>query len=269
MLLLLALSAAVEAQDIRAWQGMQEGMLIEAADGNIQSAVSWYEGLIDGVATDDPAISEVYYWLGRALYVQGEAEGARKALKLAEEDATYAGRARALRAQIDGLDLQVRALPVTHTFDTGTSHWVHSWQYQGRGAIDIGRPEPDDDLAMAWATAVVELQDDKIQMGFAPGAEPRTITMSLRSRVFPAGVLLGAEDDRGNYYRMAAAVEVPTDGWVTLEVRPEDFQPDKTAGVLGDPWPRAIRTLYLADVTSLLSSDRGPNTIFVDDVTVR
>jgi len=257
------------AQDIRAWQGMQEGMLIEAADGNLQGAVSWYEGLVDGAAQDDPAVSEIYYWLGRARYVQGEAEGARKALKLAEEDPDNADRARALRAQIDGLDLQVRSLPVTHTFDTGTSHWVHSWQYQGRGAIDIGRPTPEDDPAMAWATAVAELQDDRIQMSFAPGETPRTFTLQLRSRVFPAWVLLGAEDDRGNYYRMSTAVEVSTDGWVTVTARPKDFQPEDAGWGAGDPWPQTVRTLYLFDVTARLSSDRGPNTIYVDDVTVR
>lgn len=131
--LLLSLCLPASAQDLRAWQGMQEGMLLESADGNLQGAVSWYEGLIEGAALRDPALGEMHYWLGRAMYVQGEAEGARKALKIAAEDPVHADRARVLRAQIDGLDLQVRALPVSHTFDTGTSHWVHSWQYQGRG----------------------------------------------------------------------------------------------------------------------------------------
>lgn len=267
---LLLLAALAQAQDLRAWQGVQEGMLTEAADGDLQRAISWYEGLVEGMAPDDPSAGELYYWLGRARYIQGEVDGARKALKASiERSPEHAEHARALLAQIDALELQVRELPVTHRFDTGTSHWLHSWQHQGRGAIGIDEPEAEDDPAMAWATAVARYEDDRIQVGFAKDVTPRSFKLSLRSRNFPAYVLLGAEDERGYYYRLASFVEVGTDGWVTLEARPEDFQPVATNSGAGDPWPRAVRTLFVFDVTGRYSEDRGPNTIYIDDVEIR
>jgi tetratricopeptide (TPR) repeat protein len=268
---LAALPAAAHAQDLRLWQSVHEGMLKEASEGDLQSAISWYEGLAESVDPDEPSAGELYYWLGRARYIQGESEGARRALRQAAEAPETTDRARALLGQIDALDLQVRKLPVSHTFDTGTSHWLHAWERQGRGAIDIGTPEPGDDPAMAWATAVADRQDDKIQMGFSPQVTPASFELSFRSRVFPAYVLVAVEDDRGAYYSLPDPVEIPTDGWVTVEAKPEDFRPIESGASAGagNAWPRTIRNLILADITAFASSDRGPNTIYVDDVYIR
>lgn len=267
---LLLLIGLARTQDLRAWQGVQEGMLTEAADGDLQRAISWYEGLIEGMAPGDPSAGELYYWLGRARYIQGEVDGARKALKASiADDPEGAEQARSLLAQIDALELQIRELPVSHRFDTGTSHWLHSWQHQGRGAIGIAEPEPGDDPALAWTTSVARYEDDRIQVGFAEDVHPASFKLSLRSRSFPAYVLLGAEDERGYYYRLASSVEVGTEGWVELEARVEDFQPVASSAGAGDPWPRRVRTLFVFDVTGRYSEDRGPNTIYIDDVEIR
>ena len=78
---LLALAPAAHAQDLRLWQSVHEGMLKEASEGDLQSAISWYEGLAESVEPGEPSAGELYYWLGRARYIQGEAEGARRALR--------------------------------------------------------------------------------------------------------------------------------------------------------------------------------------------
>ena len=267
----LLLSTGAPAQDLRAWQGVYEGMLMEAAEGDLQHAVSWYEGLSEGMAEDDPIRPELHYWLGRGRYIQGEAEGARKALRIAATEDSLRPRATALLGQMDALELQVRSLPIEHTFDTGTSHWLHDWRFGDRGTIGVGIPDSGEDSAMIWSTTVADEAQDQIQIGFGDRVLPTHFEISLRAGAFPAWVVLLVEDTQGFGYYYPEPVEINTRDWVLVQTDNRAFLPTDTSAVagVGREYPRQVRTLILRDVTEFYSSDRGTNTIYVDDVRIR
>ncbi len=266
---MLALVGLALAQDVRAWQALHEGMLMEAGEGEVQRAVSWYEGLIEGLPEDDNSQPELHYWLARARYALGEAEGARRALRVAADDPAFEDRAEALLGQIDSLDLQVRQLPVHHDFETGTSHWLHSWQHAGRGAIATDLSPGEDGHALAWQTVVNDRLDDRILLTFSPEASRvRSIAFDLRSEAFPAHLHPLIEDAEGQLYSLAEPLLVPTDDWLTVELSPNDFRRLEGSG-RGTARPPEVSVLLFADVTAWASSDRGPNTLYLDDVSVR
>jgi hypothetical protein len=246
-------------------------MLMEAAEGDLQHAVSWYEGLSEGMAEDDPIRPELHYWLGRGRYIQGESEGARKALRIAATEDKLRARTAALLGQMDALDLQVRSLPIEHTFDTGTSHWLHDWRFGERGTIGIGIPDSGEDSAMIWSTSVADKDQDQISIGFSEQVSPTHFEMSLRAGAFPAWVVLLVKDAQGFGYYSEDYVELDTRDWVVVQLDNRAFLPTEPSAVagVGSEYPHQVKTLILRDVTEFYSSDRGTNTIYVDDVRIR
>lgn len=266
-LLLAAWTPAALAQDLRAWQGMYEGLLKEAAEGDSAGAQEWYRGLLAGLPDDDPSAGELHYWLGRACYLEGDADRARRELRDAEEDATAAPHALALLGQIDAQELRIRRIPVSHDFRLGTAHWLHSWQHGDKGHIEARPLPPDGEPAMAWTTTVADREDDQVVVYFdAPRPAPTRVRMSLRSENFPAYVLPSLHDDRGRRYAPDEPVAIPTDRWVPVEFAVTDFLPREGTEPLR---PEDLEALVLQDVTAFFSSDRGPNVLYVDEVHIR
>jgi len=264
---LLAAVTLTQAQDLRAWQGMYEGLLMEAADGDTSAAESWYRGLLTGLPADDPTAGELHYWLGRASYLGGAADAARRELRTALEDTSARPHAQALVGQIDAQELRIRRLPVTHDFRLGTAHWLHSWQHADKGSIEAQPLPPDGEPAMAWSTSITDREDDQIVCYFdEPEPPPARIRMSLRSERFPGYVQIALHDDRGQSHALAEPIQVPTERWVPVELTVEDFLPrEGTRRLQSDE----IDALVLQDVTAFYSSDRGPNVLYVDEVHIR
>ncbi len=266
-LLLAALSNPALAQDLRAWQGMYEGLLKEAGDGDAGAAQEWYRGLLAGLPENDPSRGELHYWLGRTSYLGNDVEAARRDLKAASKDPTSAPHAQALLGQIDAKELRIRRLPVTHDFRLGTAHWLHSWQHGDKGTIEALPLPPDGEPAMAWRTTVKDREDDQVVCYFdEPRPGPTRIRMSLRSEHFPAYVLPSLHDDRGRRYAPDEPIAVSTDRWVPVELDVSEFLPREGNQPLQ---PEDLDALVLQDVTAFFSSDRGANVLYVDEVHIR
>lgn len=263
MILLLALA---HAQDVRAWQGLYEGMLMESAEGELSDAIAWYEGLIAGLPDNDPSLGELNFWLGRARYAEGDAEGARQALKEAVGDPAVEDRARALLAQIDSQELRIRRLPMSYDFTSGTGHWLHSWKHGEKGFLESRSPPGSEDEALAWYTTVADRETDAIGLWFDEDApRPTDFRFDLKSGDFPASLRLIVEDDLGQRWEYAE-IRTSTDSWVLVEARLSEFVPlDAGSGAA----PRTVRALSLWDVTAYTRPDRGPNVIYVDNLQIR
>lgn len=263
--MLLALLGLAQGQDVRAWQGLHEGMLIESAQGDLAGAIRWYEGLIAGLPEDDPSLGELNFWLGRARYASGDAEGARRALRAAMVDPGMEEAARALLAQIDSQELRVQRLPLHYEYTTGTGHWLHSWKHGEKGWLSSEAPPDGDNPALAWHTTVNDRETDAIGMWFDESApRPEVFSMDLRSSPFPASLHLIVEDELGHRWELAE-IRTSTEAWVGIEARLEDFVPlDAGSGAL----PKNVRAVSLWDVTAYTRPDRGPNTIYVDNLRV-
>lgn len=243
-------------------------MLAEAEDGDIQGAVAWYEGLINGLPPNDPSQGELNYWLGRARYAQGDAEGARKALRIALQYPTVETQARALIGQIDSEELQIHRLPLTMDFDTGSGHFLHSWRHGDKGSVARGLPPGEQDPALAWTTQVEEREDDAVVVWFAPDAPALTqVSFRIRSQEFPAAMVLLLEDTKGRRFAYPALLITSTTEWVSVDLLAQDFVP-VDAGLepldTGD-----IRSLSFWDRTAFEASSRGQNVHYLDDFALR
>ena len=259
--LLALLVLPIQAQDIRAWQGMYEGRLIEAADGDLEQAIERYQGLLGALAEGDPTRNALQYWLGRALYSQGDLRSARNALEFASEDPQVGSLSRSLLGRIDEEEQRIHTLPIHDDFLNGTGHWVRSWRHASKGDLST-RNAPGGDLALAWSTQGVEREDDQILLSFQPEtAVPRNFRLSMRSESFPAPVLPVIYDTLGHRFTLNDPIEIPREGWASIELARSDF-------TVGEGVPKGVATLILQDVTAYYSTDRGPNTLFLGDVVV-
>lgn len=265
------------ADDLRAWQGLHEGMLIEAADGDTERAIAWYEGLIAGLPDDDPSLGELNYWLAHARYTEGDAEGARRALRLAMEDPTVATEARALMGQIDAQELRVYRLPVSYDFSGGTGHWLHAWEYGDKGTLASATP-PDApaDPALAWTTMVTEREDDAIRVFFESEiwsdgnlGGPEQIGFRIKSGAFEANLALYAEDPEGRRYAADGLIVARTDGWTNVRVLTRELVPLDSPNPKDRLRPGDVASVTLLDVTARQTSNRGPNTLYLDDLSIR
>ncbi|HJN76922.1 MAG TPA: tetratricopeptide repeat protein [Myxococcota bacterium] len=264
--MILLLAAMANGQDVRAWQGLYEGMLMESGEGDLEGAIAWYEGLVAGLPDDDPSLGELNFWLGRASYAEGDADGARQALRVAMADPVVEDRARALIAQIDSQELRVRRLPMSYDFSTGTGHWLHSWKHGEKGALESKAPPGSEDPALAWSTTVADRETDAIGLWFdEESPRPKEFVFDLKSGDFPATLRLILEDDLGQRWEYPE-IRTSTETWIGVEARLGEFVPlDAGSGAV----PRTVRALSLWDVTAYTRPDRGPNVIYVDNLQIR
>lgn len=259
---LLLLIQPAGAQDMRAWQGMYEGRLMQAADGDTEQAIEWYQGLLGALAETDPLRPELQYWLGRALFGQGDHRSARTALGFAVEDAEVGELALALLARIDKSEKRISSLPIHHDFLEDTEHWLRDWRHASKGEIRV-EPAPGGDSALAWNTRVTEREDDEISLAFDTSAvTPEIFRLSLRSSRFPSHVLPVIYDSRGHRFSLESPIEVPMDGWAALDLNLKMF-------TLGEGRIQGVSAFVLQDMTAFYSTDRGPNVIFLGDVVVQ
>ena len=255
MLLSLILSTAM-AQDIRAWQGMVEGMLIETYDQDPVQAIEWYEGIWAALPSDSDSREEIAYWLGRALYAAGETERAIETL-----EGVNSREASSLLNRIDTHQVRIASLPHEESFRSSLGAWRHSWLHEGHGEIRLGAP-PGGDSALMWSTTVTEHEEDSVRVEFdASSANPRSFRLSMRSESFPAYVQPTLFDAEGRRFSEGEAIELPRGEWVAIDL--------SSRGLTGGAAPtRGFVAFELRDVTSQHSTDRGTNTLYIGDVVI-
>lgn len=267
MLALLLALAPAWGQDLRAWQSMHDGMLIELIDGDIDQAIDWYEGLISALPEDDPSYPRLAYWKARALVVSGETEAALQTLEALPGMPVVSLQASVLSARLKATQKQIESLPVHHSFRTSTESWVHDWRNPGKGSIGLDSPSLGGDRTLAWNTRVEEGEEDAIGILMAETASrPRMIRMSIRSDLLSAFVLPTIEDLEGNRYTLDQPISLHRNDWVALDLRLSDFRPAEGRRI--GKSPASIRSFQIRDVTAFYSSDRGPNTLFLGDVVI-
>lgn len=269
-MLALLLGAAL-AQDLRAWQGLYEGMLQESAEGDTARAIRWYEGLITGLPDEDLTQGPLHIQLGRTLYMTGDVAGAREHLAIATEHDEVQLRALSLVGQIDSFERRISSLPYGEDYSEPTTAWLHSWQYGAKGNVIIEPPLGSDDPALNWNTDVSPREDDQIQLWLGDGNQVRELSMRLSAEVYPAYLMLVLIDDQGRWYALNDLVIAEPDRWFNLEARVKDFaliSPEGT-GQTSSQRPSSVRSIALRDLSSYYTSDQGPNTVLIDDLLIR
>lgn len=252
---------AVPPDEVRVWEGLNDARLIEAADGTPAIAAQYYEELLQDLPPDAVQRPEVLYWLGRARLSLGDLDGAITALREAARDPDQRPAAEALLAQIEALRRGGVGLPIRWDFSQGPMAFARSL------SDDAGRLDTrlvDGDPALQWPMNVHDGEVGHISLSLAQDLPIRAVSFRVRAARFPSNlqvVLLSAEGVRFS----APLVVVPVGRWLPIQWRVESFRAI-------DPSPGAIlrraRVVIFQELTGYLSSDRGENSLLIDDIRI-
>lgn len=255
----LALAQSQTQEENRVWEALYDGRLVTALEGTPIVAVQYYEEILAGLPEDSQARGEVLYWLGHARFLSGDLERSAAALKEARSWPDQREQADRLLARIDLERQEVAGLPLKWDFSTGQTGFV---RVSDHGAVGIARV--DGDPALSWTLPVLMGEIERISMGLMADTEARLLTFRARASRFPANLQVVVQGAEGG--RFAAPLQViPVDTWVNIRISLENMRSLDAAGRTS---LRSIRLVELQDLTGYLSSDRGENTLYVDDFTI-
>ena len=264
--LLLALPAHSD-EGPQEWAELYEARLLDSADNATETTAFNLQSLLNRLSPGDPLYGQVAYWLAHAYLCLDERTRAHEALQIAAEAPETRDAALALQAQIDSIERTVQRLPLSASMDKGPGPFVHSWLFGDRGWLESGTPEGDSDPALRWATIVQDRHDDQISLYLAPSAGGLArIKLRLRAENFPAYLRILVEDAHGREFA-TDPFSVPTGAWLPVDLDRRSFHSTDPTTPRARPGT-ALRALHVHDVTTYLSSDRGPRVVWIDDLTL-
>ncbi len=267
LLLLAAFPVAHAAEGPQEWAEMFDARLLDVADNDAETAAFNLQSLLNRLEPADPLHGRVAYWLAHTYITLDQRQLAHEALDIAMESEHARTAALALHKQLESIDRQVTALPLSTPLDDDFGPFVHSWHFGDRGWLEQGTPQGEPDPALRWACIVQDRQDDQISASFAPEAGGlEGIRLSLMAEHFPAHLRVLIVDDRGREFA-TDPLTVPTDEWLALELERSSFHPTDPTTPYAKPAAR-IQELHIHDVTTYLSSDRGPRVVWIDDLEI-
>lgn len=246
----------------RAWEALYDARLVDAADGTPEVAAKFYAELLADLGPTDALRGPTNYWLGRALLEVGDLPGAVEALRAATVDETMVRAADTLRVQVELRERPVTALPVGWSFDEGAGGFVRGASGRGKGELSVRRV--DGAVLLSWETFVRAAEDDALLVAMAEDLRPQSIRFRARSSEFAAVLRVVATDGSGGRYA-APAVQVPVEEWVDVAVPVSSLEAIEP----GTPRLARVHTLGIEDLTGIIASDRGVNTLLIDDVEIR
>jgi hypothetical protein len=269
MMLLVAVLLAASAQERRphpadrtpVWEELHYALMVEAVDGTPAVAAQLLTETLGDLGPGDPFRAELLFWLGRSQMEIGKVEEARASFQESADMPIGGDAARTALAAMDIEQEQLTRLPLTCTFDADDCGVVRAWSGTEKGELAIR--DASDAVVLAWDTTVEPGETDGLHVGLAPGLTLRRIVLQARATAFPADLRLTAVDASGARFS-APMVRVASDRWTSWSSTLEGFAPI-TPGILSRS-PRQVRVIEIEDLTALLSTDRGPNTILIDDL---
>lgn len=274
MLALFLLAWVARAEGPSEWVELYDARLREAAYGDTEMTVALLEPLLARLEPDNPLRGEVAYYLANARLAMGDFQGARQALSVAAAFAATREAAIGLLSQIDALERQVGALPMRSTFDTSPAPFAHSWQHGSHGTLDVAEPEASPtpvlpgDLALRWSTRVRDTEDDQLVVTFTDAVP---VVHGVRFRAFaegfPAYIRLIVEERDGHEFA-SDYITLSSESWFQVDALLKSFFVAEPGTPRSIPDPTAIRSIRVQDVTSYMSADRGPLTLWIDDLEI-
>lgn len=248
------------------WTCVQRAKLADTLVGDSDTTLARYAQLVRSRLTaGDPSLSDALYWLGAGLWEIGDVEGARDALDQCIRTGLDEARCVDLRGRIDLEVEAVHRLPVHWTFDTPDHGFFHPRPYWDLGVLRL--KADDATSALAWATRVDPVQQDRLVVGFRdPMPAPAVVAFRARSAEMIALLDLVFVDVEGRRWRPRDRLRVPLRTWTTFTIDLGDLVPDDEAQ---PPLvPTALHRLVVLDATAL-TGRLGRNEIQIDDFEVR
>jgi hypothetical protein len=267
LLALLAAGPVLAAEGPAEWGEMFDARLLDVAENDPETAAFNLQSLLNRLEPADPLHGQVAYWLAHTYIGLDQHQLAREVLALAQESPGAREAALALQKQLDAIERQIVGLPLESSLDDDFGPFVHSWHFGERGWLEQGTPQGESDPALRWACIVQDRHDDQISIGLAPQAgRVRGVRMQLQAEHFPAHLRVLLVDERGREFA-TDPLTVPTGGWLELDLGRDAFHATDPTTPYAKPADH-IKALHIHDVTSYLSSDRGPRVVWLDDLEI-
>lgn len=188
-------------------------------------------------------------------------------------DPSAGPRARQLLAHLDLSSHQFDRLPVTCTFDRDICGLVRVEEDGPRASaaaattrrtlevVDYG-----EDFVLAWDTTVETTESDQIALALAPGLKLRAVSLRVRASQFAAQLRITVSDGSGGRWS-TAMIRVPTEEWLDVDLPLSAFSAVNPSPQSRDP--RGVRVVEIEDLSGKLGSERGENTILLDDLALK
>ncbi len=267
LLLLAGTLPAHAAEGPQEWAELFDARLLDVANNDVETAAFNLQSLLNRLEQGDPLHGHVAYWLAHTYITLDQRPLAHEALDQAMEAGRTRSAALALHSQLESIDRTITALPYRASLDMDFGPFVHTWSFGERGWLELGTPQGAPDPALRWACIVQDRHDDQISIGLAPQAgRVRGVRMQLQAEHFPAHLRVLLVDERGREFA-TDPLTVPTGGWLELDLGRDAFHATDPTTPYAKPADH-IKALHIHDVTSYLSSDRGPRVVWLDDLEI-
>ena len=252
----------------RQWEQLHDALLIEAIDGDLESASEAYTVMVRNIEVGRPARSAATYWLGQARWSLGDVDGARDALR--EGIRTASSRPACLDV-LDEIELEqgaVSSLPIRWRFDEPDHGFVHPWYMRDKASIRIERGTRSGP-ALSWTTHLDvsdARRDDQLHLGLhLEDSPPNRLRFITWAEDDPAWIRLLFIDDAGRTWVQdteSDALELRPGEPALVSVRFADLVPQDHDG----PFVAAdLRRVVVQNVTAFYGPSSTNTHIFIDD----
>ena len=255
------LGLAMAQEGPRVWEGMYDALLVEAADGTPAIARQYYQELLQDLPEQDPMRGPILYWLGRSYALQNQFELATPLLQESMNYVSSRSRAEALLAWMDARQRGAALLPIHYDFSQGVGALQRFWSKEG--SLEVSFQE--NNSILAWQTEVVEGHVDRLILPLSSPQSLRSVSLLAKSTSFPASLQVLLTTPEGHRYSSPLSI-IPTGDWLQLRLPLSAFRP--LDGNAKDSIS-LVQTIEIQDLTGYLSSDRGLNTLLMDDLSVQ
>ena len=247
----------------RSWESLYDARLAQAVDGTPAASAMYCEEVLDDLSPSDTLFGKAWYFLGQARAEQGDGQGAADAWERAANAAVPSLSAHAILARFEEIGQPIASVPRVCDFDGPADEDLCAlhrvWTRKGAPrlvATGEGR-------VLVWPTEVKPAAADALEAVFRHPEALRTVAFRIRASAIVSYVRVALDDGTGARVQ-SEVVQVPRDEWASAELSVREFRPAEVGG-----WSAQARLLRIEDLTGLLSEDRGPNELWIDDLELR
>lgn len=262
-LLLLVAGSAWGADASGYWKQTYEARLVDAMYRSSVAGQLIDESLED-MGPDHPERGELLYWQARLRLEEGDTEAAVKLLRDAATFERSERQAVALLALLERQRDAIGHLPYTCTFDKQPCSVKRAWNTVDKGALETR--DDGDASVLAWDTTVRGGESDRVLLTLAADVTLRAVSFRIRSSQMESEVRVSVGDGSGGQWS-AKVLRVAPDAWLTVDLPLSAFS--AANGQAFSRTPPTVRTVEIEDLSGMLTTQRGPNTLLLDDLTLR
>lgn len=235
-----------------------ESALLARSLGDHVGSATLLVNVVRTAAADDPSRAWALFWLATERAEQGDAPGAREALRECIRTGPARAECVALLGRLEVEASAITTVPTIWTFD-GDHGVVHWWLQNDRGSIRV--EDRDGDPALVWVTEHDELDPGTLVIGVdTPRPLPRKLRASLLAPGRNAWLAVVFVDADGKLFGQSP-IALPAGRPVELELPLE-----RATGPTGTLDPSRLEMVIVRDMTAKSDPSGGSSLLVIDDI---